>query len=50
MAAADEQLPLDYKGQWIVLGIVTIADKHSDQKECSEGDDPNPEHYRFKYL
>lgn len=48
MATADEHLPLDYTPDWIALGIVTIADIHRDQVESASGDDPHPEHYRYR--
>lgn len=48
MSAANEQLPLDYTPQWIALGIVTAANIDRDQQECATGDDPSPEHYRWR--
>jgi hypothetical protein len=48
MSANDQTLPLDYTQDWIALGIVTAADIHRDQQECETGDDPHPEHYRWR--
>ena len=48
MVTTDQPLPLDYTPDWIVLGIVTAADIHRDQQECATGDDPHPEHYRWR--
>jgi hypothetical protein len=48
MAAADEHLPLDYTPDWIALGIVTAADINRDEEESASGEDPHPEHYRWR--
>lgn len=48
MPSNDEQLPLDYTPDWIALGIVTAENIHRDQHEFEAGDDPHPEHYRWR--
>ncbi len=48
MAATDEPLPLDYTPAWIALGLVTAADVEHDRLECAIGEDPHPEHYRWR--
>jgi hypothetical protein len=48
MAPDDEPLPLDYTPRWIALGIVTDADIRRDAHSAATGDDPNPEHYRWR--
>src|SRR5678815_3765151 len=48
MSTDDKPLPLDYTPDWIALGIVTAADIHGDQQACATGDDPYPEHYRWR--
>lgn len=48
MARNDAPLPLGYTGAWLVLGVVSASDIARDEQECSVGDDPYPEHYRWR--
>jgi hypothetical protein len=41
-------LPLDYTREWVVLGIVTEEDIRRDEAELAKGEDPHPEHYRWR--
>ena len=43
-----EPLPLGYTPQWIELGIVSLDDIQRDEREVLAGDDPHPEHYRWR--
>lgn len=43
-----ESFPLDYSVRWLELGIVDVAGIQRDEQECRKGDDPHPEHYRWR--
>jgi hypothetical protein len=43
-----ENLALDYTPQWIALGIISAAGIANDECELLRGDNPHPEHYRWR--
>jgi hypothetical protein len=48
MTYEDASLPLGYTSAWMALGVVSTADIARDEQEYAVGDDPHPEHYRWR--
>lgn len=40
--------PLGYSAEWEALGIITREGMERDREACERGDDPHPEHYRWR--
>ena len=47
MPLTNDNLPLGYTKQWLNLGIINHSQIQRDVELFENGNDPNPEHYRY---